>query len=53
MTAVVSTYLFLAPEGFHLPKEIAYLIGGGITFLSVLLFGIYVKKLKPAVSLTV
>src|SRR5690554_2905204 len=36
MTAVVSTYLFLAPEGFHLPKETAYWIGGSVTAFSVL-----------------
>jgi carbon starvation protein CstA len=51
MTAVVSTYLFLAPEGFNLPKEISYWIGGGITLLAVLLFGIYVIKTKPMASL--
>lgn len=31
MTAVVSTYLFIAPEGFALPKSISYVAGGVIT----------------------
>jgi carbon starvation protein CstA len=38
MTAVVSTYLFLAPEGFHLSKTISYSVGIGITVLSLILF---------------
>jgi carbon starvation protein CstA len=50
MTAVVSTYLLLAPEGFNLPKEIAYWIGGGITLLSLVYFNIYRKKVKPMIS---
>lgn len=50
MTAVVTTYLFLAPEGFHLKKEIAYWIGGGITLLSFIYFNIYRKKAKPMIS---
>jgi carbon starvation protein CstA len=44
MTAVVTTYLFLAPEGFHLSKEISYSVGIGITVLSAILFGVYYKK---------
>lgn len=52
MTAVVTTYLFLAPEGFHLPKETAYLTGAGITLISVVLFGIYRKGIKPIISFT-
>ncbi len=50
MTAVVSTYLLLAPEGFHLPQEIAYWIGGGITFLSFIYFNFYRRKVKPMIS---
>ncbi|WP_372932288.1 carbon starvation CstA family protein [Mariniphaga sediminis] len=50
MTSVITTYLFLAPEGFHLPKEIAYLIGGGVTVLSIILFRVYLKKTQRATS---
>ena len=50
MTAVVSTYLFLAPEGFHLSKGIAYFIGGSITLLSILFFYIYYRKTKLLIS---
>lgn len=44
MTAVVSTYLFLAPEGFHLSKEISYSVGIGITVLSIILFIIWFRN---------
>jgi carbon starvation protein CstA len=44
MTAVVSTYLFLAPEGFHLSKEISYSVGIGITILSIILFIIWFRN---------
>ncbi len=44
MTAVVSTYLFLAPEGFHLPKDISYIAGTLITISALALFLIYLKK---------
>ncbi len=44
MTAVVSTYLFLAPEGFYLSKTISYSVGIGITFLSLVWFVIFRKK---------
>jgi carbon starvation protein CstA len=44
MTAVVSTYLFLAPEGFHLSKEISYSVGIGITILSLILFIVYFRN---------
>lgn len=46
MTAVVSTYIFLAPEGFHLSKVISYAIGGAITILSGVLFILYYHKQK-------
>ncbi len=52
MTAVITTYIFLAPEGFHLPKEISYYIGGFVTLTTLLLFGIYVRKVKTVVSLS-
>lgn len=44
MTAVVSTYLFLAPEGFHLSPMISYLAGTVITFVSLILFIFYLQN---------
>ena len=44
MTAVTSTYLLFAPEGFSLSKEISYSMGGVITVLSLLGFFIYRNK---------
>jgi len=41
MTAVTSTYLFLAPEGFALSKGISYPIGALISVFSVFSFFIY------------
>lgn len=46
MTAVVSTYLFLAPEGFNLPNNISYTAGFAITLLSALGFLYYFMKAK-------
>ncbi len=44
MTAVTSTYLLFAPEGFALSKEIAYTTGGVITAVAFLGFLVYVKR---------
>jgi len=44
MTAVVSTYLMAAPEGFELPLSIAYLIGFFMTTLVVLWFLLFIRK---------
>jgi carbon starvation protein CstA len=44
MTDVTSTYLFLAPEGFHLSKLISYSAGGVITLASLIMFIIFLKK---------
>ena len=44
MTAVVSTYLFLAPEGLHLSKKISYGIGSIITILAGVAFVFYFHK---------
>lgn len=41
MTAVTSTYLLFAPEGFSLSKEISYAVGGGLSVLSLISFFIY------------
>ncbi len=44
MTAVISTYLFLAPEGFNLSKQVSYTAGILITLAAILLFLFYLKK---------
>lgn len=46
MTAVVSTYLMAAPEGFELPLSIAYLIGFFMTALVVIWFLLFVRKFR-------
>lgn len=44
MTAVTSTYLFFAPEGFALSGEIAYTMGAVVTGISFILFLVYLKR---------
>ncbi len=44
MTAVVSTYIFFAPEGFALSKPISYTIGFAITLGVFVYFLIYKKQ---------
>ena len=44
MTAVTSTYLLFAPEGFSLSREIAYTTGGIITAAAFAGFLVYVKR---------
>jgi carbon starvation protein CstA len=44
MTAVTSTYLLFAPEGFALPKNISYPAGAIVTMLAFIGFFIYKKK---------
>lgn len=44
MTAVSSVYILIAPEGFSLEKNLAYLLGGVITIGVVILFFVYVKR---------
>ncbi|HUX58600.1 MAG TPA: carbon starvation protein A [Bacteroidales bacterium] len=46
MTAVTTTYLFFAPEGFSLPMSVSYSIGIGISIISLAAFLVYKKKLK-------
>ena len=46
MTAVTSTYLFFAPEGFALTREIAYTIGGVITVAAFVGFLVYEKRIR-------
>jgi carbon starvation protein CstA len=45
MTAVTSTYLLFAPEGFSLSKEISYTAGAVITLASLVWFLVYVNKI--------
>ena len=44
MTAVTTTYLLFAPEGFNLSKEISYSLGAFFAVASLLGFFIYVRK---------
>lgn len=44
MTAVCSTYLFVAPEGLGMPTGISQLIGGCITVLVFILFLVWKRK---------
>jgi carbon starvation protein CstA len=46
MTAVTSTYLLFAPEGFSLSKEISYPAGAIITLGALVWFMVYVNKMK-------
>ncbi len=50
MTAVTTTYLLFAPEGFALSKEIAYTIGIAISLISVILFFLFNKKVYKEIS---
>jgi carbon starvation protein CstA len=52
MTAVTSTYLLFAPEGFSLSKEISYSAGAIITLAALVWFMVYANKLTPKSSLT-
>jgi carbon starvation protein CstA len=47
MTAVTSTYLFIAPETFALKSNLAYLLGLLLTSLSIILFFLRKKYFKP------
>ena len=47
MTAVVSTYILIAPEGFQLPHNLAYSIGAIISILITTFFIIKTLKFKP------
>lgn len=46
MTAVVSTYLFIAPEGFHLKQNLGYISGLLITLIITGIFVIKFKRIK-------
>jgi len=47
MTAVTSTYLLFAPEGFSLSKEISYTAGAIITLVAFIWFLVYKNKITP------
>ena len=44
MTAVTSTYICIAPEGFQLPTTPSYIIGGCTTLLTLILFIVRYEK---------
>jgi carbon starvation protein CstA len=44
MTMVVTTYLFLAPEGFGLNPAISYIIGSIVTLITLVMFIFYLKS---------
>lgn len=46
MTAVVTTYIMLAPEGFSLSRPVSYSIGLFFVILTLTLFLVYQKKSK-------
>ncbi len=46
MTAVISTYLLFAPEGFSLSKEISYSAGAVVTLASLVVFFVYLKRIR-------
>ncbi|NOY96675.1 MAG: carbon starvation protein A, partial [Chlorobi bacterium] len=48
MTSVTITYLLYAPEGFSLSKEFSYLVGIGISILSMALF-FYKKNIQNSI----
>ena len=50
MTAVITTYLLLAPEGFALSKSISYSAGAGCTVLSAVAFWAYKVKNKNRIN---
>ena len=50
MTMVCSTYILIAPEGFNLDNDVAYLGGALITTCITVLFWIYITKEKKVYS---
>lgn len=49
MTCVTSTYICIAPEGFHITPWISYLVGGFVTMVSMVLFAIWKIKNTPEI----
>jgi carbon starvation protein CstA len=50
MTAVITTYILFAPEGFSLSKEIAYSAGIGASVASLVMFVLYKRNLNAELS---
>ncbi len=50
MTAVITTYILFAPEGFSLSKEIAYSAGIGASVASLIMFVLYKRNLNAELS---
>lgn len=50
MTSVVTTYIFLAPEGFSLGITISYFLGFAMTAIVLILFIVYFVKNKQSFS---
>lgn len=46
MTLVCTTYICIAPEGFGMPREIAYMTGGICTLISIVWFVVWYRKNK-------
>jgi len=46
MTAVVSTYLLIAPEGFSLSPAVSYYSGVFVALLILTIFLAYLKKIR-------
>lgn len=46
MTMVCATYILIAPEGFELEKEVAYIVGAIVTIMVTVLFLLFSKKKK-------
>lgn len=44
MTMVCSTYILIAPEGFQLDHDMAYILGGLVTIICYTFFRIFIKK---------
>lgn len=44
MTLVCSTYICIAPEGFHLPQVLSYVIGGTCTLAGLVWFIVWYRK---------
>lgn len=52
MTMVCSTYILIAPEGFQLANDLAYIGGALMTICISALFWVYITKEKNAYSVT-
>ncbi|HKK42565.1 MAG TPA: carbon starvation CstA 5TM domain-containing protein, partial [Bacteroidales bacterium] len=46
MTAVTTTYILIAPEGFSLPAAVSYPAGTGTSIISFIMFMIYRKRIE-------